>query len=230
MIHPNVKIPASASIGHGVIIEEGVQLGENIQIGHYSILHAHTIIGSGVRVGHHSILGVKPHHSPLIREVDQGIPPLQIGSNSTIGHHVTLYAGSTMGQQLLIADHVHIREQVEIGDKTVIGRGVMIELNSRIGKQCTVQTLCYITGDTILEDHVFLGPAVAMANDKYMKTVALAMTGPYLEQGVRIGSHATLLPGVRIGARSMVGAGAVVTRNIPADTVVMGNPARERGM
>src|SRR5207302_7537730 len=80
---------------------------------------------------------------------------------------------------------------------------------------------------TVMEDDVFVAPGAGLANDRY--PVSPALEGPVLRRGARIGVNATLLPGVEVGAHALVGAGAVVTKDVPAGVVVAGNPARKIG-
>src|SRR5699024_3339489 len=106
-------------------------------------------------------------------------------------------------------------------------RAAIVELNTVIGKSCTIQTQAYITGDTILEDHVFIGPCVSMSNDKYMGAKEYPLKGPYIKTGAKVGNNASLLPGVVIGTDTIIGAVAVVTRDIDNGIVAAGIPAKK---
>ncbi len=108
----------------------------------------------------------------------------------------------------------------------MIGRNVTVECNTKIGEGTKVQTAAHITGDCIIGKNCFIGPEVTTMNDLYMGAKETEMQGPILEDGVLIGGNATLLPGVRIGENSVVGAGSVVTKDIPANQVWVGNPAK----
>jgi acetyltransferase-like isoleucine patch superfamily enzyme len=213
------------SVGQNVVIEQGVTIGRNVTIGHGVIVIAGTQIGDGVIIGCHSVIGVRSIGGKQIRGSSAKTTTLIIGDNVRIGNLVTLYAGTKIGPEVIIADHAGIRENVSIGDSTVVGRGVMVELNTTIGARCTIQTQAYVTGDTTIEDDVFIGPCVSMSNDKYMKAKQVVLKGPHIEKAAKIGNNASLLPGVRIGKHSIVGAGAVVTKDVPDGVTVAGVPA-----
>ncbi|MBL0388011.1 N-acetyltransferase [Tumebacillus sp. ITR2] len=218
-------IPASAKIGDSVVIEDGVILGENVTIGHHCVLLAGTKLGDNVTVGHHCVLGVRPGGNATMRTTGVSNLTLTIGSGTRIGQLVSLYTGTVIGENSFVADHASIRENVVIGPGTVIGRAAIVELNTTIGASCTIQTNAYVTGDTTIEDHVFIGPCVSMSNDKYMGAQPYSLAGPTIRSGAKIGNNATLLPGVVIGKLAIVGAGSVVTRDVPDQTVVVGVPA-----
>jgi UDP-2-acetamido-3-amino-2,3-dideoxy-glucuronate N-acetyltransferase len=133
-----------------------------------------------------------------------------------------------------------------IGDATRVWQFVVILAGARVGRDCNICSHCLIEGDVVigdrvtvksgvqvwdglrLDDDVFIGPNVTFTNDRYPRSghkdyVKLITV---VEAGASIGGGATLLPGVRIGAAAVVGAGAVVTKDVPAGTTVVGNPAK----
>lgn len=123
-----------------------------------------------------------------------------------------------------------------IGDDTRIGAFVEIQEGVYIGNRCKIQDMVSICTGTVIEDEVFIGPGVIFTNDKYpqatnadgsVKTALDWSVSPVVvKQGARIGAGAILCPGVTVYERAFVGAGAVVTRDVLADTMVFGNPAR----
>lgn len=119
-----------------------------------------------------------------------------------------------------------IRERVTVGESSIIGRNVIVEPKTTIGKRVTVQTSSYITSDMIIEDDVFIGPCCSTANDKYMGRGNYHHQGPIIKQRARIGNNATLLPGITIGEEAIVGAGAVITKDVPSGQTYVGNPGR----
>jgi acetyltransferase-like isoleucine patch superfamily enzyme len=124
----------------------------------------------------------------------------------------------------------------EIGDETRIGTFVEIQKGARIGARCKVSSHTFICEGVVLEDEVFVGHNVTFTNDLNprstnkdgnLQTEADWKCVPtFVKRGASIGSGATLLCGITIGSRAVIGAGSVVTRDVPADAVVAGNPAR----
>jgi len=115
----------------------------------------------------------------------------------------------------------------EIGEGTKIARFVEIG-GSKIGKHCKIEAFVFVPSGSVIEDSVFLGPYVCLTNNKYpnLSQPSWKPQPVHIKKGARIGAGAIILPGVEIGEEAMVGAGAVVTRNVPPKTTVYGNPAR----
>jgi acetyltransferase-like isoleucine patch superfamily enzyme len=149
-----------------------------------------------------------------------------IQTGTRIGHLVSIYAGTHIGRNAFVGDHASIRENVSVGEESVVGRAAIVELNTRIGNYCTIQTLAYVTGDTILEDEVFIGPCVSMSNDKYMGAKQYNLKGPYIKKAAKIGNNASILPGITVGSNTIAGAGAVITKDTEDHVIVAGVPAR----
>lgn len=137
-----------------------------------------------------------------------------IGSNVKIGEHVKIWHFTYVG------------DGSEIGDGTKIGSLVHIDYNVKIGRNCKIEGMAYIPPLTVIEDDVFVGPGVIFTNDPY--PMSPKMVGVHVERGAVVCAGAVLKAGVRVGAKSVVGMGAVVTRDVPSETVVFGNPARVR--
>lgn len=124
----------------------------------------------------------------------------------------------------------------EIGDETKLGAFVEIQKNARVGARCKISSHTFICEGVTIEDNVFVGHNVAFINDLFPRATAPGgalqtekdwrVESTLVKKGASIGSGATILASVTIGENAMVGAGSVVTRDVPADTVVAGNPAR----
>lgn len=150
-----------------------------------------------------------------------------------IGRDARIRGGSTIDDGVRIGDRVETGHNVFIGEDTVIGDDFRVDDNTIIERGCTlgdrvrIQANCYVAAFTTIEDDVTIGPGVGLANDPHPGSVNHAcMRGPTIERGAQIGMNATILPFVTIGARAMVAAGSVVTRGVPSELVVAGNPAR----
>ncbi|MBI2167215.1 MAG: N-acetyltransferase [Candidatus Omnitrophica bacterium] len=152
---------------------------------------------------------------------------VRIGLGAKIRSGSVIYQGVTIGDDFETGHHVIIREENEVGDSVRIWSNTVIDYGCRIGNGVKIHTNVYIPQRTVIEDEVFIAPGSTFANDKY--PVSDDLRGPWLKRGVRIGVNVTVLPGVVIGENALVGAGSVVTKDVPAGAVVFGNPARVAG-
>ncbi len=131
-----------------------------------------------------------------------------------------------IGEDVKIWHFTYVGNDVEIGDGTKIGSLAHIDYGVKIGRRCKIEGMAYIPPLTVIEDDVFVGPGVIFTNDPY--PMSQRMVGVHVESGAVICAGAVLKAGVRVGSRSVVGMGAVVTRDVPPETVVFGSPARVR--
>lgn len=140
-----------------------------------------------------------------------------------------------LGRNVKVYDFVNLYG-CEIGDDTRIGTFVEIQKNAKVGRNCKIQSHTFICEGVTIEDEVFVGHNVTFINDRYPSAVRddgrlqtdedwICMP-TVVKRGASIGSSATVLCGVTIGEHAIVGAGSVVTQNIPPNTIVAGNPAR----
>lgn len=153
-----------------------------------------------------------------------------------------------MNSYVAIADDVKLGENVrlskfinlygcEIGANTKIGAFVEIQKNAKVGNNCKISSHSFLCEGVTIEDGVFIGHSVTFINDKYPRATTgqgelqtesdWSVETTLVKQGASIGSGATILCGVTIGEKAIVGAGSVVTRDVPANSVVAGSPARE---
>jgi acetyltransferase-like isoleucine patch superfamily enzyme len=181
----------------------------------------HIVLGAGHSVDSGVILGRVPG-----RPIGEYV--LVIGPGACIRSGTVLYAGTTIGARLETGHNVVIREENSIGDEFSIWNNSVVDYGCTIGSRVKVHCNVYIAQFTVIEDDVFLAPGVVVANDPHpgCPSSKECMRGPVIKKGAQIGVNATLLPFVTIGERSVIGAGSVVTRDVPPDTVVVGNPAR----
>lgn len=156
--------------------------------------------------------------------------PLVLGEGTIIRAYAVLYQGATLGSQVHVAHGAIIREDNVVGDEASIGAQVLLWPRNRIGARTRIQAGSFLEG-SVLGDDVFCGPHVTFTDDphppcpSYLQCVGGAKVG----NGTSIGGNATLLPGVTIGEKALVGAGSVVTRDVVAGDVVAGVPARVIG-
>ncbi|MDY0410356.1 DapH/DapD/GlmU-related protein [Virgibacillus soli] len=227
MIDQTVTLGENVKIGEYVVLEENVMIGNNVEIGNHVIIKEGTIISDDVTIQDHAILG-KPltKFKHLARKPKKEVDVLLIGERAVIGSHAVLYRGSKLMDDVFVGDMASIRENVIVGEKSIIGRNAMVENNTTIGKGVTIQTSSYVTADMVIEDNVFIGPSFSSSNDKYMGMGNVELKGPTLKKGAKIGNNASLLPGITIGVKAVVGAGAVVTKDVTDGKTVVGNPAQ----
>lgn len=139
----------------------------------------------------------------------------------------------TVGEGTRLGNFVMIRSNTVIGEDCTIGSYADIEGDVVIGDHVSLQSGCYITRGVVIEDDVFCGPRVITMNDKRITHRRSALTfvrsAPRILRAARVGGGSVLLPGVTIGANALVGAGSVVTRDVPDGAIVAGNPARVIG-
>ncbi len=230
VIHPSARIGEGTTLGEFCVIAENVVVGKGCRIGNHVVIHADTKVGDTVRIDDHASLGKKPMkaaNSATTKE--QELPPLEVGELSIVGTGVVLYRGAKIDCKVLMADLATIRENVTIGRGTIVGRGVTVENFCTVGRFCKLESECYITAYSTLEDRVFIAPGVVTSNDNYVGRTAERFKhfkGVTVKKGARIGAGTVTLPGVTIGEDALVAAGSVVTADVPARKIVLGTPAR----
>ncbi len=152
--------------------------------------------------------------------------PLRIGDHAVIRSGSILYTDTTIGDRFQCGHQVLIRAEVIIGDRCVVHHKCTLEGRLRIGRGVKIMAHVYLPSTTEIGDMVFIGPNTTFLNDRYPMRRAAPVEGPTIESNVSIGGGVTVCPGVRIGENSVIGAGAVVTADVPPNTLAYGVPAR----
>jgi acetyltransferase-like isoleucine patch superfamily enzyme len=185
-------------------------------------IYKNVTLGEGTVVEDFSLVGVAP------RGAQEGELPTTIGERAVIRSHTVIYAGNVIGRNFQTGNKVNIRESNRIGDNVSIGTLSVVEHHVEIGNGVRIHTQVFIPEFSVLEDGCWIGPNVVLTNAKYPLSPGVkdSLVGPVIRRNAKIGANATLLPGVVIGEGALVGAGAVVVRDVPAGAVVVGNPAR----
>ena len=194
-----------------------------------AIVYPGTVLGTGVKVLENAVVGKQPTLSPRSTANREPLAPTVIGAGTIVSTGAIVFAGTTVGDRVILGDQSCVRERVQIGDDVVVGRGSLIENDTTIGAMTKIQADAYITAYSTLEEHVFIAPCVVTTNDNWMGRTEKRfgnIKGPTIRRGARIGGGAILCPGVEIGEEAFVGAGAVVTKDVPPRVVVVGSPAR----
>ena len=176
-------------------------------------------IGEGCRIDEDVTLGYRFH-------ADCG--PARIGKQCVLHKGTVIYGDVIIGDYFLGSHYIVVRARVRMGDYCALGNHSTIEGIVRLGTGVRVMSHTYIPSRTWVGDHVFIGPGVTFLNDKYpyRRDSAPAPQGATLEDDVMVGGGATVLAGVTIGERSFIGAGALVNRDIPPRSLVVGVPGR----
>ena len=194
-----------------------------------AVVYPGTVIGDGCQILDYAVVGKQPTLSPRSTAKREPLPPLELGAGTIISTGAVVFAGTKLGERVIVGDQACVRERVEIGADVVIGRGSLVENDTTIGAMTKIQANAYITAYSTLEEHVFIAPCVVTTNDNWMGRTEKRfgnIKGPTIRRGARIGGGAIICPAIEIGEDAFVGAGAVVLRDVPTRMVVVGSPAR----
>jgi acetyltransferase-like isoleucine patch superfamily enzyme len=199
-----------------------------------AIIYDPVSIDDGCYVGENCIIGY-PAKKELSRLIEKGSSHFERTDNveSHIGQKVilrprcTIYEGVKVGNNVEFGTDALVREDTVIGDDTIIGSKVVIDGYSHIGSRTLLHTNVYICAYSTIGDGVFIGPGVVFTNDKYANRMPVELKGPIIKDRACIGAGAIILPGVTVAEGSLIGSGAVVTRDTEPDAVYIGNPARK---
>lgn len=201
------------------IISEKASLGKNVSVGPFSIIHDGVIIGSGTKIGSHCEIGV---YSNLANN-----DKLTIGEASIIRSHSVLYIGSTFGDEFITGHRVTVRENTFAGKNLQLGTLGDIQGDCVIGDFVRFHSNVHIGKSSRIGNYVWVFPYVVLTNDPHPPSNVLL--------GVNIGDFAviatmsTILPGINVSEGALVGAQSLVNRDVPADTIVAGVPAKVIG-
>jgi UDP-2-acetamido-3-amino-2,3-dideoxy-glucuronate N-acetyltransferase len=221
-------MPLSESpLGPGLMLGHEVRIGAGVSFGAYVVVHDATSIGDGCTLEDHVVLGKRPRLAS--RSTSRGdVGPLELGERVTVCSGAVVFAGARVGEGVILGDQSFVRERSSIGAGSVIGRGSVVDNDVEVGTRVRVQSGVYLTGFTVVEDDVFVGPGATTTNDDTMSRHGpeTPLRGATLRRGCRVGAGAVLTPGVEIGEEAFVAAGAIVTRDVAPRAVVMGSPAR----
>src|SRR6185295_14997785 len=179
------------------------------RIGAHVVIHPGTVLGERCEVQDHAVLG-KPARLARHSAARPSTEPLVLEDDVVVCCAAVLFAGARVAAGAIVGDQAYVRERAVVGPRTVIGRGSVVDNDVRVGARVRVQTNVYLTAHSVVEDDVFVGPGAITSNDDTMS---------------RHGSEYSLR-GAVLRRACRVGAGAVVTRDVPPRAVVMGVPAR----
>jgi UDP-3-O-[3-hydroxymyristoyl] glucosamine N-acyltransferase len=225
----------SEQIGANVIIREYAIIRRGAVIGDNVIIHPFVIIEEGVRIGNDveifpsAYIGKPPRGVGAMTRPMSFSAKVEVGNGCVIGPNAVIYYDVVIGSHTLISDGASIREQSKIGSRCIIGRYVTVNYATLIGDNVKVQDHTWLAGNMRVGDRVFISGGVTTANDNLMGASGYDeenIVGPTIENGVRIGAGAIILPRVKAGENALIAAGAVVTKDVPAGQTAKGIPAR----
>ena len=215
-ISSDARVSADAVIGEGTSIAAFAVVLEDVEIGERCVVEAAALLGKRPRLRAQS----------SARGKESG--KLVIEAEATICCGAVLYAGARIGRGAIIGDRAQVRERAIVGPGSVVGFGSSVDFDARVGERVLIQTGVYVTGGSVVEDDVFLGPGVLTTNDHTMgrHPRGESLAGPTFRRACRVGGGAVIVPGVEVGEEAFIAAGAVVVRDVPPRAVVMGVPGR----
>jgi acetyltransferase-like isoleucine patch superfamily enzyme len=194
-----------------------------------AIVYEGTVLGKGVRVLEYAVVGKQPVLSARSTANREPLPPTEIADGAVISTGAVVFAGTTIGARSIVGDQACVRERCTVSEDVVVGRGSLVENDTTIGARTKIQAEAYVTAYSTVEEDVFIAPCVVTTNDNFMGRTEqrhALVKGPTIRRGARVGGGAILCPGVEIGEEAFVGAGAVVTKDVPPRMVAVGVPAR----
>jgi acetyltransferase-like isoleucine patch superfamily enzyme len=200
------------------------------QIADTAVVYSGVELGDDVVIGDYAIVGKQPVLGPRSTAPREELPPLVVGDRARILAGAVVFAGSRLGEGVIVGDQACVRERCELAQEVVIGRGAFVENGVVVGARTKIQANAYVTAYSIVEEDVFIAPCVVTTNDNYMGRTEqrhAQRRGPTIRRGARVGGGAVLLPGIEVGEEAFVGAGAVVLADVAPRAVVVGNPARQ---
>jgi len=223
-IDREARLGSNTFVGENVVIEKNCVIGDNVRIGHNSVLHENTHLGENSFVGDHVVLGERLmafYQNPK----EYTNPRLDIGANSILRSGTVIYAGSKFGADFETGPHVIVREKSSFGKRNMLGPLCQSEGDNQIGDYNRFLNNVHLPRKTVIGNYVWVFPYTIFTNDLH-PPCGRHIEGPTIEDYAVIGTYCMFLPGVKVGKNALVGAMSLVTKDVPAESVAIGIPAR----
>jgi acetyltransferase-like isoleucine patch superfamily enzyme len=189
-------------------------------------IYPNTKLGKKPIIGEYVLLGVTPIGH--FKKEPAPLPELVMGDYVVIRSHSVIYAGNVIGDRFQTGHGVMVRERNKIGNNVSIGTHSIVERDNIIGDGARIHSNCFIPEFIEIRERAWIGPNVTILNVLHPPCPSFeeCAKGTVIHENAKIGGNVTLGPRVEIGANAMIGSGSVVTRDIPANSIAYGNPAR----
>ena len=212
-VHPTALVSDSAVLGHGVTV------------GPFAVIHDGVEVGDGSFIGSHSVLG---EPTSAFYETGATLLPTRIGHGAIIRSHSVIYQNVVIGSGFRSGHRVTIREGTKIGDDVQVGTMSDLQGDLSIGDHVRVHSNVFVAQLSVIEEFVWLFPGVVLTNDPHPPSDTCTR-GALIRRYAAVAAGAVVMPGVEVGEHALVGAMSLVTKDVPAETVVVGVPAEPRG-
>ncbi len=237
-IDKGAEIGKKVRIEYGAIIKKNAVIEDDVKIGAFTVVHSHARIKDDVTIGSHCVIGhpskkelIGVDHSfedPKLRDLIINEPATVVGEGSIIRSGSVIYTHVNIGNKLNTGHYTVIREHMNLGERCLVGSHTVLNGYSKIGERTRINTGCALPQSIRIGMGVFVGPLVSFS-DNQKALPGHGNHGAIIENFVRIGIGARILPKITIGKGALIGAGAVVTKNVPERAIVFGVPAKIQG-
>jgi len=204
-------------------VNESANIGRNVQIGTGAIIYDNVEIGDNCHIGPNVIVG-EPTMG-FYKNPNHKRKKTSIGQNSIIRAHTIIYEDVVVGESFQTGHYAVIREQTVIGHHSSFGSCSEMPGKSKIGNYVRIHSKVMLSEHNIIDDYSWIFPFVVFTNCKYPPHGKLLTT--HVKEYAQIFAHAVLLPGITVGKDAIVGAGALVTKDVGDERLVIGNPAKD---
>ena len=225
IIGSNVVMGDNVTIKSGCILEDNIVLGDNVYVDFGTIIHSNVTIDEGTTIGCRCILG--EYIVDFYEDRVNKIHPLHIGRESLIRSETIIYGDNDFGDYLQTGHRVTIREKAKIGSHVRIGTLSDIQGHCEIQDYVNMHSNVHIGMHSVVKKYAWIFPFVVLTNDPNPPSNSLM--GVTVEEFAIVATGTVVLPGKVIGNGALVGAGSIVTKDIGAEAIAVGNPAREHG-